>query len=580
VDYNPQWWVTEWYLQDSWKVLPRLTLDYGLRFTYDIPTVLDKGQGAGWVQSRYDKTKVPQLYQPVNGPKGRSAIINPSIAGPAGSATNPYQPAVYIGQFVPNSGDYSNGVVVNTDPNFPRSLRESNGLLVAPRVGFAWDALGNGKTAFRGGAGLFYNTREGGGTVGDYSLIAPLVYNPVQNYGDAKQFANNCSGSACSSGTTLISPQATRILQFNRPIETMFNAMLGVQQAIGFQTVLDVSYVGTFGRHLNEQIDNNEVPYLSQFSAANVDPSQNTKYTPILGHTAADCPAKTSTISLVYCQPVPLSDNFFRPIPGFTNVNLRSYSGTSAYHSLQMQATRRFAHGLQFGVVYTWSKVMTDNDAVNGAVGVYQPHRWWNWGLASFDRTNNFVGHWSWDLPKGSTHFSNFATRFLLDNWQYSGIAEFISGAPQTVTLSTGGVNLTGGGDGARPIVNTDPMLGKGDRTVTRYFKADAFVMPTPREIPTESTPGITRSTMFRGPGTNNFDMAVNKNFPIREGMMFQVRVEAYNVMNHASFNKVDTTAIFGASSVVGSSQTSPTLGNLTGDRGPRTMQLSGRFNF
>jgi hypothetical protein len=85
---------------------------------------------------------------------------------------------------------------------------------------------------------------------------------------------------------------------------------------------------------------------------------------------------------------------------------------------------------------------------------------------------------------------------------------------------------------------------------------------------------------MFRGPGTNNFDMAVNKNFPIREGMMFQVRVEAYNVMNHASFNKVDTTAIFGASSVVGSSQTSPTLGNLTGDRGPRTMQLSGRFNF
>jgi hypothetical protein len=580
VDYNPQWWVTEWYLQDSWKVLPRLTLDYGLRFTYDIPTVLDKGQGAGWVQSRYDKTKVPQLYQPVNGPKGRSAIINPSIAGPAGSATNPYQPAVYIGQFVPNSGDYSNGVVVNTDPNFPRSLRESNGLLVAPRVGFAWDALGNGKTAFRGGAGLFYNTREGGGTVGDYSLIAPLVYNPVQNYGDAKQFANNCSGSACSSGTTLISPQATRILQFNRPIETMFNAMLGVQQAIGFQTVLDVSYVGTFGRHLNEQIDNNEVPYLSQFSAANVDPSQNTKYTPILGHTAADCPAKTSTISLVYCQPVPLSDNFFRPIPGFTNVNLRSYSGTSAYHSLQMQATRRFAHGLQFGVVYTWSKVMTDNDTVNGAVGVYQPHRWWNWGLASFDRTNNFVGHWSWDLPKGSTHFSNFATRFLLDNWQYSGIAEFISGAPQTVTLSTGGVNLTGGGDGARPIVNTDPMLGKGDRTVTRYFKADAFVMPTPREIPTESTPGITRSTMFRGPGTNNFDMAVNKNFPIREGMMFQVRVEAYNVMNHASFNKVDTTAIFGASSVVGSSQTSPTLGNLTGDRGPRTMQLSGRFNF
>jgi hypothetical protein len=584
VDYNPQWKIVEWYLQDSWKVIPRLTIDYGLRFTYDIPSILNKGQGAGWIQSQYSSSKVPQLYQPYKNGSTRYAIINPAIAGPPGSVTNPLLPQVYVGQFVPNSGDYSNGVVVNTNPNYPRSLRNSNGLLVAPRVGFAWDALGNGKTAFRGGVGLFYNTREGGGTLGDYSLIAPLVYNPVQNYGDAKQFANNCSGSSCSSGTTLISPQATRILQFNRPIETMFNGMLGVQQAVGFQTVLDVAYVGTFGRHLNEQIDYNIVPYLSQFSPANVDPSQNTTFTPILGHKAADCPANVSSASLIYCQPVPLSDNFFRPIPGFTNVNLRSYAGTSAYHSLQMQLTRRFAHGLQFGAVYTWSKVMTDQDTVNGAVGTYQPHRWWNWGLASYDRTNNFVAHWSWDLPKGSTHFSNFATRFMLDNWQYSGIAEFISGAPlQTPNGSTfvsGGVNLTGGGDGPRPIVNTNPQLAKGDRNVNRYFKAEAFVMPAPRTIPTQDTPGITGTTFGRGPGTNNFDMAVNKNFPVHEGMMFQVRVEAYNVFNHASFNKIDTTVRFDATNTVGSPQNSPTFGQLTGDRGPRTLQLSGRFNF
>jgi len=588
VDYNPQWWVTEWYLQDTWKVLPRLTLDYGLRFTYDIPTVLNKGQGAGFVQSRYDKNKIPQLYQPYKSGNTRYGIINPAIAGPPGSATNPLQPAVYIGQFVPNSGDYSNGVVVNTDPNYPTSLRESNGLLVAPRVGFAWDALGNGKTAFRGGVGLFYNTREGGGTVGDYSLIAPLVYNPVQNYGDARQFGNNCSGNACSSGTTLISPQQTRILQFNRPIETIFNGMFGIQQAIGFQTVLDVAYVGTFGRHLSEQIDYNVVPYLSQFNPANIDPSQNTTFTPITGHTAAQCPAVPASAALDYCQPVALSDNFFRPTPGFTNLYLRSYSGTSSYNSLQTQLTRRFARGLQFGVVYTWSKVMTDADAVNGAIATYQQRRWWNWGLASYDRTNNFVAHWSWDLPKGSTHFSNVATRLLLDNWQYSGIAEFISGAPlqspstsaSPVTLNSGGVNLTGGGDGTRAIVNANAQLSKGDRTVTRYFNTSAFTMPAPRTIPGPDTPGMLRSTFGRGPGTNNFDMAVNKNFPIREGMMFQIRAEAYNVFNHASFNKVDTTAIFGTSSTPGSQQTSSTFGQLTADRGPRTMQLSGRFNF
>jgi len=106
--------------------------------------------------------------------------------------------------------------------------------------------------------GIFYNTREGGGTVGDYSLISPIVNNPVQNYGDARQFAGGCSGTACSSGTLLLSPQQTRILQLNRPIESILSTTLGVQRAVGFQTVIDVAYVGTFGRHLSEQIDLNK----------------------------------------------------------------------------------------------------------------------------------------------------------------------------------------------------------------------------------------------------------------------------------------------------------------------------------
>jgi hypothetical protein len=586
VNYAPRWNVLEWFVQDSWKIIPRLTLDYGLRFTYDIPTTLLPNQGAGWVQSRYDKSKVPQLYIPINSSScakvnsgNRCAIINPAYAGAPGSATNPFQPAVYIGQFVPNTGDYSNGVVVNTDSNYPRSLRNSNGLLVAPRLGFSFDPTGSGKTAIRGGAGLFYNTREGGGTVGDYSLIAPLVYTPVQNYGDARQFANNCSGTGCSSGTTLISPQQTRILQVNRPIETTFSATLGVQQAINFQTVIDIAYVGTFGRHLSEQIDFNEVPYLSQFT--NCDTTQGTN----------------SYLNGAVKQCIPLSDNFFRPTPGFTNLYLRSYSGTSNYHSLQTQMTRRFAKGLQFGIAYTWSKVLTDQDTVNNPVGTYQSRRWWNYGLANFDRTNNFVAHWSWDLPKGSTHFSNFATRLILDNWQYSGIAEFVTGAPllspwsqgssSTVgssggnQLTTGGLNVTGGGDGFRPFVTGNPQLPKGQRTVDHYFDPTAFRALAASDIgvvpSATNTPNMVRSTLGHGPGTNNFDMAVNKNFPIREGMSFQMRLEAYNAFNHPSFNKVDTNMVFSATT---GAQTSTTFGNINGTRGERQLQLSGRFTF
>ena len=181
------------------------------------------------------------------------------------------------------------------------------------------------------------------------------------------------AGHFCSNGT-ISKPTGHAHPPEDRPIETTF-ATLGVQQSIGFQSVVDVAYVGTFGRHLSEQIDFNEVPYLSQFDPKNQDPSQNTTYTPILGATAANCPKQAGLVD-IHCQPVPLGDNFFRPTPGFSNVNLRSYSGTSSYHSLQTQITRRFAKGLQFGLVYTWSKVLTDQDTVSGAVGVYQPHRW------------------------------------------------------------------------------------------------------------------------------------------------------------------------------------------------------------
>lgn len=567
-DYIPSWTVLEWYLQDSWKVMPKLTLEYGVRFTYDIPTTLKPGNGAGFVPSQYNAASVAQLYQPYLDPKTkkRVAIINPAIAGAPGSATNPELPAVYIGQFVPGTGSTSPGVVLNTTPGYPSSLRNSNGLLLAPRVGFAYDPMGNGKLVIRGGAGQFFNTREGGGTVGDYSLIAPIVTNPVQNYGDVRQFSGNCSGTACSSGTTLLSPQQTRILQLNRKIESIFNATLGMQERIGFQTVLDLAYVGTFGRHLSQQVDLNEVPYLAHFQPQNLDASQ---------------PTPVSYLGGTLKQSIALPDNFYRPYPGFTNVYLREYSGTSNYHSLQAQLTRRFTKGLQFGVVWTWSKAMTDADSVNGTVPTYQPIRFWSYGEASYDRTNNFVAHWSWDVPKASRLWNHWLAKTVLDNWQYSGIAEFVGGAPLLSptgsNLTTGGIDLTGGGDGTRAVVTANPVLPKGKRTVSRFFDPSVFVLPTPGTVPGPNTPGLLGRTMGHGPGTNNFDMALNKNIPIKEGVMFQLRCEAYNVFNHPSFNAVDTKAVFSATT---GQQTSTTFGNLTDDLQPRTLQLSGRISF
>jgi hypothetical protein len=142
---------------------------------------------------------------------------------------------------------------------------------------------------------------------------------------------------------------------------------------------------------------------------------------------------------------------------------------------------------------------------------------------------------------------------------------------------------MTGGGDGARAIVIGNPSLPKGQRTVDHFFNASAFALPPVGVIPSPTnTPNMLRSTFGRGPGTNNFDMAVNKNFPLREKMMFQIRLEAYNAFNHPSFNRVDTSMNFNVTpgQATSGQQTSSTFGMINGTRGERQLQLSGRFNF
>lgn len=363
----------------------------------------------------------------------------------------------------------------------------------------------------------------------------------------------------------------------NHKIASTIAANLGIQRDIGFGTVLDIAYVGTFGRHLEQTPNINEVPYLSQFQPQNIDPT-----------------ASKQTFLGGIVQQGAKSDNFFRPIPGYGNIALREYTGTSNYNSLQTSVTRRFAKGLQLGLSYTWSKAMSYADTTStgtaSATATYQNSRWWDYGLSNVDRTHNMVIHWVYDLPKASNLWNNFLMKALGDNWQWSGIAEFVSGSPQSITLATSGtsgLSFTGGGDGTRILLFGDPYAPADQHHSNfQFLNTGVFVMPPiakgPSDtsaIPSPSMPGITRAVVYRGPGTNNFDMTVAKNIPITERVHFQLRCEAYNVFNHVSFNSVQNTATF--NSTTGQLDFSKTqFGALNGDRGPRTLQLVGRISF
>lgn len=599
-NYAPHWKVLEWYVQDHWKLRSNLSVDYGVRFTYDLPTTLAPGFGAGFVPDRYDPTQVPALYMPVKystlSATAQAACKGLSRSTPSRCAQNPnnladVKPDTFIGTFV-SPFNYT-GTVINTDPTYPHSLRESNGLLYAPRFGLAWDPFNDGKTAIRFGTGLYYNTREGGGTVGDYFSTPPVITNASVGFGQitGSNFAPNCGATnSCYAAGSQVNtgPLDTRILQPNRKIESTLGVNLGVQRKIGFDTVVDVAYVGTFGRHLNQQVNLNEVPYLAQFDPKYVDTSQTSQncffYAPNHGGTTL-------------CQPKLLSDNYFRPYPGYAAVNLREYGGTSNYNSLQTSVNRRFTKGLQFGVAYTFSKVLTTQAVVNGGVATFQDRRFWNYGLANFDRTHDFVAHWTANIPKASRLWNNPVLKAVADNWEWSGIAEFISGAPYSVAMS-GTPNLTGGGDGANVLVMGN-VYAPSDQvhSTLQYLNKDAFVMPPVGVIPTPDEPGMTRNIVFRGPGSNNWNMALQKHIPITEHVQFTLRCEAYNVFNHPSFTmgRVDQnlTADFDSStSCTGAAASDPncgsgriktnsTFGQVTGERyGPRVLQLSGRITF
>jgi hypothetical protein len=261
---------------------------------------------------------------------------------------------------------------------------------------------------------------------------------------------------------------------------------------------------------------------------------------------------------------------FLRPITGYNNINMREWASSSNYHSLQASVNRRFAKAIQFGGSWTWSKAMDFNDNDTDAVSTLVPVRVWNYGLASFDRTHVLKLNWLWDLPR--TPWKGVAG-MVANHWQVSGIASFVSGSPLGVGFSTTtAVDITGSStDGARIVVIDNPVLPKSDRTFSRNFRTDVF------RLPARGTIGNSAKTLIRGPGVNNWDIALFKTFPIhKESVRMQFRGELYNAFNHAQFSGLDAGARFDPQG----NQVNARLGEFTAARAARVIQLALRFYF
>jgi hypothetical protein len=538
----------QWYAADQWKIHRRLTLNYGLRFGYHSPFQQIDGQGSNFVPALFDRARAVALYEsacavsftpPATCPTAQRRALNP-ITGqliPLVGAN-----AGLVGAIVPNSGDANNGLALGLDPNTTPGYRHTKAVDYEPRFGLAWDVFGSGKSVLRFQGGVYHAPRVGGGTTG-----GNLVNNQPANRTFSIDFGN-INNLASLTGTALTRPSALNAVEEESHTPAIYNFTFGIQQDIGFQTVMEVSYVGSFARHLGQRININGVPDGARLGTNNIDPVTGQR----------------------------IGNDFLRPYRGYADINMVVWGGTSNYNSLQAQITRRYTNRFQYGLAYTYSKSFDYANDDSSDVFFNRPYKQFNYAPSDFDQTHILTINYIYDIPPLSRKFNNGFVKAIFDNWQLTGTTSYASGKPKNISVTyNGGItDITGGQDNARPNTICDPMrdISGSDPTGTPYVvNVHCFARPTRL-----GDIGNTPRNSLRMPSIFNNDVALFKNIKMGESRTLQLRWEAYNVFNHTNVKDIDAGLVFDAAG----NQTNTRFGAPIAARTPRVMQAAIKFSF
>lgn len=427
------------------------------------------------------------------------------------------------GTIVPNSGNRYNGLI-SPAQGLPSNLVDTKPSQLSPRIGIAYDPTGKGRWAIRAGYGTGYYRQPGNDTYG-------LVGNPPNGNIGVVQFGPLSNPGAGTAGA--LSPFGVGALSQRYPVPMVQSWSLNVQHQIGAGTEMDLGYVGTFGTHSDTVFNINQPLPTGSFQ---FDPRLNGG-----GVTQA---------TIV-------------PYKGFTNINMHNPEGATSYAGLQAHLRQSVYHGLYAEASYTYSKTLSNASSFGSMPqNSYDLHS--EWSYAGYDRRHMFTANYVYALPFFQK--SNGLVHYALGDWQLTGIVNLQGGTPLNIGLGTG----TAAGLATRPNLRA----GAYERTIgnkAQWFDPNVYVAPAPGFF------GTVKPNSVRGPGFAQWDTAVFKSFPIREGMSLLFRADAFNVLNHPSWSSVNTS--FAGSTADGTAVANG-IGQINSAHDPRILQLNAKFEF